>query len=190
MPRYYVADSTNGRDTIFHKVGELQGINQYGDQVALNKDLKGRMLVVDFFFTTCPSICPRLTHHMRKLSDAFKRTPMARNDTLVQFISITVDPGRDTFQALRAYADRYGADGNRWWFITGDKKKLYDWARTQLHLSVPDGDGGADDFIHTEQITLIDADRNIRGYYNGLDSLDAAKCAQDIGLLAMEKKHR
>lgn len=190
MPHYYIADSANGKDTVFHRVADLEGINQFGDRVSLNKDLQGRMLAVDFFFTNCTTVCPTLTKNMKWLSSAFKKTPMARNDTLVQFISITVDPVRDTFQALRSYADRYGADGNRWWFITGDKKKLYDWARNELHLSVPDGNGGADDFIHTEQIVLLDKDRNIRGYYNGLDSLALGRCAYDVGLLEMEKKHK
>lgn len=190
MPRYFIADSVSGKDTMYHKVSEVDGINQFGDHVALNKDLQGRALAIDFFFTNCPSVCPRLTQNMKLLEAAFKRTPMARNDTLVQLISITVDPARDTFQALRAYANRYGVDGNRWWFITGDKKKLYDWARSELHLSVPDGNGGVEDFIHTEQIVLLDKDRNIRGYYNGLDTLDVGRCANDIALLSMEKKHK
>lgn len=169
------------------KVGDVQGVNQLNKAVSLNKDLEGKILVVNFFFINCPTICPRLTSNMRMLSNAYRRTSMKQNEDLVQFVSITVNPERDTVAALRDYADRYKADHLHWWFLTGNKKELYDYARDQLHLSVPTGDGGAEDFIHTEQIVLLDRDRNIRGYYNGLDSLTIRNVASDIGLLDLEK---
>jgi protein SCO1/2 len=115
---------------------------------------------------------------------------MMKNDTIVQFISLTVNPERDSFPALFDYAKRYGADMNRWWFLTGNKKDLYRYARQQLHVSAPEGNGGAEDFIHTEQFILLDRERYIRGYYNGLDSQEVGRCAFDIGRLNMEKKHR
>lgn len=197
MPRYYIADRVDSQevagkmtyDTVFHKTAELQAINQFGDQIGINKDLNGRILVVNFFFTTCPSVCPQLTRNMKMLQNAFRPTPMKKNDKAVHFVSITVDPGRDTAQALFDYAKRYKADMNSWWFLTGDKKALYNYARHELHVVAPEGDGGADDFIHSQQLVLIDADRNVRGYYNGLDSLEVGKCAYDIGQLNMEKKH-
>lgn len=198
MPGYYIADRVdstqqNGKmhyDTTFHRVAELSGINQFGDTVHLNKDLSNRILVVDFFFTNCPNICPQLTRNMGMLQRAYRRTPMSENDTIVQFISITVNPERDSARALFAYAKRFNADMNHWWFVTGNKKDLYNYARHELHVVAPDGDGGADDFIHTEQMVLIDRDRYIRGYYNGLDSLEVGKCAFDIGRLNMQKKRR
>ncbi len=170
-------------------VGELSATNQFGDAVSINRDLPGKMLAVDFIFTNCTDACPKLTQQIKRLEYAFRQTPMKRNDTMVQFISISVDPARDTPPALRAYAERAGVDQNHWWFLTGDKKKLYDWARTSLHLSVPAGDGGADDFIHSNQIVLLDGDRFIRGYYDGLDTGAIIRCANDMGKLAMEKKH-
>ncbi len=198
MPGYYIAEGTdsamvNGKishDTIYHKVAEFNGVNQFGDHVALNKDLPNRILVVDFFFTTCPSVCPQLTRNMKLLQNAYHRTPMSNNDTIVQFISITVNPERDSFPALFDYARRFGADMNRWWFMTGDKKVIYNYARHELHVAAPEGDGGADDFIHTEQMVLLDRERHIRGYYDGLDSVSLGKCAFDIGRLNMEKKHK
>ena len=198
MPLFYIADQVdsqlvNGKmdyDTVWHQAAELEAVNQFGDKIALNRDLKGRILVIDFFFTTCPSICPQLTRSMKQLQDVYKPTPMKKNDDLVQFISITVNPERDSFKVLHDYALKYGADMNRWWFLTGDKAKLYNYARHELHLSTPDGNGGADDFIHSQQIVVVDVDRNIRGYYDGLVDSAVHKCAYDIGQLILEKKHK
>lgn len=197
MPRYYVADGVDSQlvdgkmkyDTLFHKAAELNAINQFGDHIGINKDLEGKIIVVNFFFTTCPSICPQLTRSVKMLQNAFRPTPMKKNDKAVHFISITVNPERDTVHALYEYAKRYNADMNSWWFLTGDKQALYNYARKELHVVAPEGNGGADDFIHTQQLVLLDADRNIRGYYNGLDILEVGKCAYDIGQLNMEKKH-
>jgi protein SCO1/2 len=197
MPVYYKVDQKINSHEAFKlakkgelkPVSDLEAYNQFGEHVSLNRDLPNKMLAIDFIFTNCTSSCPRLTQQMKRLEYAFRQTPMKRNDTMVQFISISVDPVRDSVGVLRNYADQSGADQNHWWFLTGDKRMIYDWARTQLHLSVPEGNGGADDFIHTNQIVLIDKDRFIRGYYDGLDTLAVMRCANDMGLLAMEKKH-
>jgi protein SCO1/2 len=197
MPRYFVADGVDSQlvdgkmryDTVFHRTAELEGINQFGDHVGINKDLEGKIVVINFFFTTCPTICPQLTRNVKMLQNAFRPTPMKKNDKAVHFVSITVNPERDSSHVLFEYAKKYKADMNSWWFLTGDKKALYNYARNELHVVSPEGNGGADDFIHSQQIVLLDADRNIRGYYHGLDSLEVGKCAFDIGQLNMEKKH-
>ena len=198
MPRYYgiekidsVLNGSQKADTTYHRVADLVLTNQLGQKVSLNNDLKGKMLVIDFFFTTCPSICPKLSSNMRMLQTSFKKD--AKKETSleneVQLISITVNPIHDTFRAMRAYADRYGANHDHWWFLTGDKKTIYDYARNELHLTVGPGDGSAEDFIHTEQVTLLDKDRYVRGYYSGLNDTSVRKCADDIVLLNMEWKH-
>lgn len=189
MPHHYAVDKidsqvVNGKteyDTVYHQVADITLTNQLGETVSLNKDLKDKMVVIDFFFVNCPSVCPRLTQNMRLLQRAFKK-----NDTLVQLLSITVNPGHDSFPVLRTYADHYNVDHDHWWFLTGDKKAIYDFARNQLFVSVPPGDGGADDFIHTQKLVLLDKNRYIRGYYDGLDSADIKRCADDIVLLSME----
>jgi protein SCO1/2 len=127
---------------------------------------------------------------MALLQKAFRKTAMKDNDTIVQFLSITVNPERDTVQALRAYADRHKANHDHWWFLTGPKKDIYNYARHELGVVISAGDGGDEDFIHTERFVLLDKDRNIRGYYNGLDTLDMKRCADDIGWLSIEKKHK
>jgi len=127
---------------------------------------------------------------MSRLVQSFKKDPKkeASLDTVVQFLSLTVNPERDSFPVLRVYADRYHANHDRWWFLTGSKKDIYSFARQQLKLTVGPGDGGADDFVHTEQFVLIDKDRNIRGYYNGLEDSNIVKCADDIVYLTLERK--
>jgi protein SCO1/2 len=181
-------------DTIYHKTADLAVTNQLGDNVTLNGTLAGKILVVDFFFINCADVCPKLTGNMTILQKAFRRNRKIENglDNAVHFVSLSVDPEKDTVTALRAYADRYHANHDHWWFMTGDKKAIYNYARNELKVATGPGDGGADDFVHTEKLVLIDAKRNIRGYYNGLDTADIKRCADDIVLLTMEKerKHR
>lgn len=191
MPGHYIADRTSP-DTVWHTMADLQLTNQIGNTVSLNKDVANRILVIDFIFTHCTSTCPQLSQHMKLLQTGFRKDPKkeASLDTIVQFISITVDPTRDSFPALRAYADKYGANHDHWWFLTGDKATIYNFARNELGLSTGPGDGGSEDFIHTEKMILVDKDRHIRGYYNGLDITDVRKCADDIVLLTLEKKKK
>jgi len=199
LPKYYITESidsqlTDGKmvyDTIHHQTRDLELINQLGREVSLNTDLQGKILVVDFFFTHCPTVCPRLTGNMAFLQKAFKKDKKKQLalDTMVHFVSISVDPERDSVPALRAYAERYNTNHDKWWFLTGSKPAIYDFARNELALSVQPGDGGPHDVIHTQKIVLLDQQRYIRGYYDGLDTLELNRCAEDIVLLSLEKKH-
>ncbi len=190
LPRYYIPEGIDSKvrggkmvyDTQYHKVSDLVLTNQLGKTVSLNKDLSDKILVIDFFFVNCPTICPRLSRNMAYLQKAFKK-----NDSIAQFVSITVNPIHDSFPVLRDYANRYSINQDHWWFLTGDKKTIYDYARNQLFVAATEGDGGADDFVHTQKIVLVDKHRHIRGYYDGLDSTEIKRCADDIILLWSEK---
>jgi protein SCO1 len=197
-PKYFVADSVavkvdaHGKktyDTCYHRVADIRLINQVGESVSLDSDLKGKILVIDFFFVSCPTICPRLTSNMAMLQRAFRKNKAKESslDTVVQLVSMTVNPLCDSFKRLREYADRYGANSDHWWFLTGDKKQIYDFARNQVFVTAAPGDGGPDDFIHTEKMILVDRNRHIRGYFNGLDSIEVQKIADNIVLLTLEK---
>ena len=107
--------------------------------------------------------------------------------TFVQFLSFSVDPERDDPEHLKKYADRYGVNHDVWWLLTGDKKKIYDFALNEVKLSAVDGEGVDSNFIHTEKFVLIDKDRVVRGYYNGLDSMAMAQLAGDIVKIKLEK---
>lgn len=189
IPRYYIAegvdtvfkDGKTTYDTIYHQVKNFTLTNQTGQEVSLD-DLNDKIVVVDFFFTNCPMVCPRLTKSMKQLQQAF-----SKNDTLVHFISISVDPTRDTVDQLRRYINRFDIEQRNWWFLTGDKKTIYDLARHEFFVSATQGDGGPDDFVHSEKIILLDKSRYIRGYYDGLDSVAVGQCANDIAVLNIAK---
>lgn len=192
MPGHYVVervDSTrvNGKmhyDTVYHRLADFRLINQLGHPVSL-ADIPGRIVVADFFFTSCPSICPRLTQSMRSIQVAY-----AKNDTALHLLSFTVDPEHDSVPRLKRYADQYHADHDTWWFLTGGKDTIYRLARKEFFVPVADGETGMNDFIHTEKLVLIDKYHYIRGYYDGTDSNAVKKCINDIALLMLEKERK
>ena len=180
-----VKDGKEVQDTVFHRVGDIMLTNQLGQKVSLNKDLRGKILVIDFIFTTCPTICPQLSANMKEIQKAY----IKKNPELVQFISISVDPERDSVPALRAYADRYNADHDRWWFLTGSKDSIFNYAKNELGLLLDDADVPGD-FMHSKQMVLLDTFRNIRGYFDGLDKRETKKVADDIYILNVEKRKK
>lgn len=189
MPHKYFYDSVvvnekGGKittDTIWHPIKNINFTNQFGQHVSLD-DAHGKILVIDFFFSHCPSVCPGLARNMKRLQDSF-----AKNDSIVQFISISIDPERDSVPQLRKFADRFNANHDNWWFVTGNKKEIYDFAFTEMKASV--ADPGIDTaFIHTENFFLVDSNRIVRGWYNGFDTVKLAQLARDIPLLMLEKQ--
>ena len=195
MPKRYFFDSVatkmkDGKqvdDTLWHTVNTSL-TNQLGAHVSLDQ-LQGKVIVADFFFTHCPSICPTLTRNMKQLQDALKLNDnMKRIDTgFVQFISFTVDPERDSAEVLKKYGDRFGVNPDVWWLLTGPKKTIYDFALNELKLGLQDGEGVDSNFIHTQKLTLLDKQHVVRGYYDGLDSNSLSKLAQDIVFIMLEK---
>lgn len=189
MPgKYFIPDSVvvrerNGKnvtDTIWHKVKNISFTNQLGKRVSLD-DLHGKIIVLDFFFTRCPSICPGLAKSMKRLQDSF-----VKNDSIVQFISISIDPEHDSVPQLRKFADRYNVNHDTWWIVSGDKKETYDFALNEVRANI--ADPGVDTaFIHTENFFLLDSNRIVRGFYNGFDTTEQAKLVRDIPLLMLER---
>ena len=169
MPRRYFYDTVvvkmeKGKkvnDTVWHKVRPFKLKNQFGKEVGL-EDWGGKIIIADFFFTSCPSICPKLTRNMKKLQTAFKKT-----DSLVRFVSFTVDPARDTVQALKAYGDKFGIDHDTWFMLTGDRNELYDIALNEFKASIASNGNIDTGFIHTDRFFLLDKERVVRGWYNG-----------------------
>jgi protein SCO1 len=200
MPRRYLLDTVVSRvekgkeitDTIWHKTKNITLQNQLGDTVSLY-DKQGKIIIMDFFFTSCGGICPRLTDNMVKLQKSFKKGGNIRNriDTsIVQFISFTVDPETDSVPVLKKYADRFGVNHDNWWMLTGNKKLIYDFAFEELKVDRFSEEPISPDFVHTNKLVLLDKDYVVRGYYNGLDSLSMKKLARDVGIVLLEKDRK
>jgi protein SCO1 len=196
MPRRFYEDSiitkvTDGKettDTLWHSVKNISLTNQLGNKVSLD-DLKGKIIVIDFFFTHCGSICPALTHNMKKMQDALKRQDNIKyaDTSFVQFLSFSVDPERDSVPVLKKYADKYTINHDTWWMLTGPKKTIYDFAFEELKVDKYNDDIIDSSFVHTNRFTLLDKDRIVRGYYNGLNDTSLAKLGSDMVLLMLEK---
>lgn len=191
MPRHYFYDDVKQiqrrgktvNDTIWHPVKNIAFTNQMGKTVSLD-DARGKVLVINFFFTRCPSICPGLTKNMKKLQDSFEKNP-----EIVQFISISVDPEHDSVQHLRKFANRFDVNHDNWWFVTGNKKEIYDFAIQEIKANIADVNVDTA-FVHTENFFLLDSNRVVRGWYNGFDTAKLAQLAGDIPTLMLERDRK
>lgn len=159
-----------------HVVGNFSFQDQRNENINLN-NWKGKIVVAAYFFTSCPSVCPKLMNQLKRI-----QTSAAEN---VLINSFTVDPERDTVGRLMKYAEEHGIKAN-WLLLTGDKINLYRFARTDLMIVATDGDGGPADFIHSENLVLIDPQMRIRGYYKGTEKNEADRLIRDIGKLNRE----
>lgn len=162
-----------------HKVSDFSLINQNGDTITQN-DFEGKIYVADFFFTRCQTICPIMTINMGELQEYFK------DDDEIKFLSHSVTPIIDNVPVLRAYADKKGVIDGKWELTTGNKKHLYELARKSYFAVLDEGDGGDQDFIHTEQFILVDKKKQIRGFYDGTDAKEMQRIINDIEILKNE----
>ncbi len=177
-------ESKNGKtDTTYHTIQNFSFINQDGKTIT-EKDFEGSVYVTDFFFTTCHSICPIMSTQMERVAANFK------GNSEVKFLSHTVDPEIDTVEQLKSYALKHNANVKQWMFVTGEKQSLYEIARTGYLLDASEGNGGPDDFIHTQNFALIDKNKRIRGYYDGTDSTQMNQLIKDIDLLLAEHHYK
>ena len=159
-----------------HRVSDFNLINQNGDTIT-QKHYRNKIYVVDFFFTRCQTICPIMTKNIVKLQEVFK------NDNDIMFLSLSVTPEMDSVPVLRDYADQKGIMDDKWNITTGNKKHIYELARKSFFTVKEAGDGGVQDFIHTENFVLVDKKRQIRGFYDGTDDVKMDKLVEDIKLL-------
>ena len=162
-----------------HKVTGFILTNQNGITITEN-DFKDKIYIADFFFTRCQTICPVMAVNMADLQDYYK------NDTEVKFLSHSVTPIMDSVPILRVYATQKGAIDGKWEITTGDKKHIYNLARKSYFAVLDEGDGGDQDFIHTEQFILVDKKKQIRGFYDGTDKNEISRIIKDVEILKNE----
>lgn len=166
-----------------HIIADFELINQNGE-IITQKDYKGKIYIADFFFTRCTNICVAMAYNMNELQEYYE------NDNDIMFLSHSVTPVMDSVPVLKEYAINKGVIDGKWNVTTGAKKHIYDLARKSYFAVIEDGDGGEDDFIHTEQFVLIDKERRIRGYYDGTNKDDMQKLKDDMVLLKEEYDNR
>ena len=180
-----LVDSSLHNKGVNHTILDFDLINQNGDSVT-QEIIRDRVVVANFFFATCPTICPIMNNQLSRVHAEY-----LNNDDVI-ILSHTVWPEIDTVEALKEYGDRYEADSKRWQFLTGDKHHLYNLARKSYLVAPSEHDtsfdqGGEGDFIHTENIVLIDEKRRIRGFYDGTDALEVSQLIEDVQILLDHK---
>ncbi|MEM9051340.1 MAG: SCO family protein [Bacteroidota bacterium] len=163
-----------------HTVADFSLTNQLGNEVT-QKDFENKIYVADFFFATCPSICPIMSQNISELQKEFEDRPE------VMFLSHSVTPQIDSVEALFEYAELYDANPERWMLTTGDKKHIYNLARKSYFAVLDEGDGGKQDFIHTENFILVDTKKRLRGFYDGTSEADMERLADEIEILLEEE---
>ncbi len=159
-----------------HTVGPFSFVDQAGDTIT-EKALDGKVSVVEYFFTRCTGICPKMNKNMDLVYEEFKEEPG------FQILSYSVDPSHDSVQVLERYAEQFGAKPEVWKFLTGDRAATFDVAVHQYLLNAADSAGVTEDFVHTQMFALVDGDRRIRGFYDGLDPDELKQLRKDIRLL-------
>ena len=180
LPKFYgiekidsqLVDGKMKLDTTYHLVKDLKLVTQLGDSIALNETLKGKIVVMSFFKTANDEQSRMVTNSIRLLNKAF-----IKNDSTMRFVSVSIDSKNDSVLALRLFADNQKANHDKWLFCTGNEMNIQNYLQNELALQKND----------YSKIVLIDKYRNIRGYYNGLDSNNVRLCAEDISYLMVEK---
>ena len=164
----------------YHTIAPFSMTNQNGETIN-EQDYDNSIYVADFFFTTCPSICPVMTKNMYTLQQRLDPYPA------VKLLSFSVTPQIDSVEQLKRYAMENKVNDSRWNLVTGNKKEIYQLARKSYLVVKEDGDGGAHDMIHTENFVLVDKQKRIRGYYDGTQAEAMDDILRDIAILIVEK---
>jgi len=159
----------------YHTIGPFSLVNQNGERITQD-DYRNTIYIADFFFTTCPTICPIMTKNMADIQNRI-------GDDDVKLLSHSVTPEIDSVAQLKKYALEKGVDDSKWNLVTGDKKQIYDLARKSYLAVKNDGDAGPFDMIHTENFILVDKEKRIRGFYDGTKSEEIDRLMENLEVL-------
>ena len=160
----------------YHRIADFSLLNQNGDTIT-QENYRDKIYVADFFFTTCPTICPIMTANLVEVQAALA------DDPEVLLLSHSVTPEIDSVAQLKKYAIEKGVNDAKWNLVTGDKRQIYELARKSYLAVQEDGDGGPFDMIHTENFILVDKQRRIRGFYDGTKEEEMDRLLSDIEIL-------
>jgi protein SCO1/2 len=177
-----VTKTVNGKtviDTIYQTIPPFKFINQYGDSIS-QKNLDGKIYVADFFFTSCPSICPVMQRNMLNVYNAYKSDPG------VKIVSFTIDPKYDSVKVLKKYADKLGVTGNSWLFLQGKKDTTYKLAEKSYLVAVSQDTTVPGGYVHQGYFVLVDKQKRVRGSYDGTNLQQVNQLIEDIKTLKAE----
>ena len=189
IQKYYPSvDSVNtdkglAYDTTYYTIPDFSLLNHTGDSI-YRDDLKDQFFVVDFFFTRCPTICPQMTSSMYEVQETFKGI----NE--LKLLSISIDSEYDTMEILSKYARKHDAINDKWFFLTGDKKKIHNLASLGFKLSAVQEAEGSEGITHSDRLVLVDKEGIIRGYYHGTDDDEVDKLIVELRMLIKESRLR
>lgn len=172
-------DFVNG-DSVYHTIPDFSFINQ-DSSIITNKTYEGKIYVADFFFTTCPTICPVMKKQMLRVYEKYKENPK------VGILSHTIDPRHDSVKVLKEYASQLGINGKMWNFVTGEKSKIYEIGEKSYYVTAGEDSTAAGGIIHSGAFILVDTKRRVRGVYDGTKETDVTKLMKDMEVLLNEK---
>lgn len=171
-------DPLTGKSS-YYQTPEFQLKNQFNDQVT-HLDFENKIQVVDFFFTSCPTICPKMTTHLKLVEKTFEKADE------VAIVSYSIDFKNDSPEKLKQYSENYKINNNKWTFLTGDNDAVFELSKDYKVLAFDDGTGSQKNIIHDGTFVLVDGKRRIRGYYDGLSVKDTKRLILDINKLIKE----
>lgn len=179
-----ITKTVNGKtvtDSVEHSIPDFQFVSQDGDIVSA-QTMAGKIYVADFFFTTCPTICPKMKTQLKRVYDRFKGNPN------VMLLSHTIDPTHDSVAVLREFALSLGVEGKQWLFVTGDKEKIYDIGQNSYMVSAAEDASAPGGVVHSGAFILVDTKKHIRGIYDGTTAEGVDKLMADMDKVLAEPK--
>ena len=168
-------------DTVYQTVPDFKFVSQYSDTITA-KTLDGKIYVADFFFTSCPTICPKMKVQLKRVYEKFKNNPD------VMLLSHTIDPAHDSVAVLKEFAKNLGVTGRQWLFVTGDRDKIYDIAQNSYMVTAQTDSSAPGGVVHSGAFILVDKDKHIRGIYDGTTEAGVDKLMTDMNRLLAEYK--
>ncbi|MDH5382931.1 MAG: SCO family protein [Cyclobacteriaceae bacterium] len=171
-------ETNNTVDTLWHKVGDFSFVDQ-DSALVTPETFKDKIYVTDFFFTSCPDICPIMKTQMTRVYDKYLDNPE------VLLLSHTIDPKHDSVAVLKEFAERLLVSSDKWKFVTGEKEEIYRVGQTHYMASV--ADEGSRGFVHSGRFFLIDKDKHVRGAYDGTNEEEVSILLRDIDRLLKEQ---
>ncbi|CAM3786563.1 SCO family protein [Aquirufa aurantiipilula] len=167
-------------DTVYHQIPSFQFLNQDSSWVS-DKNYEGKIYVADFFFTSCPTICPKMKTQMLRLYERYA------NENQLGLLSFSIDPDFDKPHILKAYAARLQVKSPKWNMVTGEKSKIYELGQKSFMVTAQEDKNEAGGFVHSGAFILVDKQRHVRGIYDGTKEQEVNHLMEDIELLLKEK---